>query len=134
MSRPDDVVSIAPSRITPRALHGEEEPCSARTVAGEPPRAGGMLPAVALVLAVAIAGVLVRKQFRTVVAEIAPPARAAIFERVQRDLREICQLPEGLLSPLRDHCAEQALFALQFPECDATCAAVARGLLPPASR
>jgi hypothetical protein len=63
---------------------------------------------------------------------LAAPERRALYERTLGTLRAPCepsQRPQGLEA----FCRKQALFILEFPDCDAACAVLARRqLLRPA--
>jgi hypothetical protein len=50
------------------------------------------------------------------------PERRALFDRTLQSLQRVCSPP---VEAMRDYCGEQAWFALQFPECDHACEALA---------
>lgn len=54
--------------------------------------------------------------------------RRALYARTLRDLETVCDHPpEALLR----HCARQAQFLSEFPECDAACRGLVQRLFPP---
>jgi hypothetical protein len=67
---------------------------------------------------------------RKALRELPAADRQPLFERTRQNLQSVCrgarvQRPAGLAG----YCREQAEFILQFPECDAECSNLARGLL-----
>ena len=58
------------------------------------------------------------------------PARHAVYTHAVDELRSICTAEPGL----HDHCAAQAAFVLNFPDCDADCRTLAGRVLDHARR
>jgi hypothetical protein len=81
------------------------------------------LVAVAL-LAVLVASFAGRSSERRALRELPADERTALLARIVEDLRQSCG--PGRPDALRDHCREQAAFALQFDECRGECDALAR--------
>src|SRR5262245_10889720 len=59
--------------------------------------------------------------------------RRALYERTLRTLRSPCG-SEKRASGLDEFCRDQAVFILEFPECEAECVSLARSNLPSPSK
>jgi cytochrome b pre-mRNA-processing protein 3 len=57
--------------------------------------------------------------------------RTSLYQRTFEDLSTTCRVGDVAL---RAYCRRQAEFILKFPQCDATCQALAGGYLPHATR
>jgi hypothetical protein len=60
--------------------------------------------------------------------------RAEVYARSIEDLERSCTSGAAATGALRDHCRQQAEFVELFPECAASCQALARSILPQARR
>jgi hypothetical protein len=63
---------------------------------------------------------------RRAVLELPPAERQALFERTRATLESVCRGPRTALA---GYCREQAELIPVFPECDAACESLARGIL-----
>jgi hypothetical protein len=61
-------------------------------------------------------------------------ARSSLYERAMGELRSICLDLAAASGDLREHCLEEARFALVFPECDDACRRASALVLPHARR
>jgi hypothetical protein len=59
--------------------------------------------------------------------------RQALYQHTIEGLRTFCA-SRAALAGIDDYCAEQARFALKFPECDGSCRALAETHLPQPTR
>jgi hypothetical protein len=129
-------------RVTPRMQPGGGAPyrtpaAGVRNSAGDAERDEGWPPyvrAVIWLLLVALAWIalLAWREHRAKAGILAlpVPARQAVYAHAIDELRTLCPAqPE-----LHDHCAEQAAFVLDFPDCDADCQTVANRALDHARR
>ena len=60
--------------------------------------------------------------------------RQRLYARTLDELSTICRGAAATSGELRDHCAAQARFVLELPECDDACQSVAAAVLPHARR
>jgi hypothetical protein len=60
--------------------------------------------------------------------------RQSLYARTLDDLTTICRAPAAASGDLRDHCAAQARFVVELPECDDACQRAAAAVLPHARR
>ena len=60
---------------------------------------------------------------------VAPPVRAALYQRTIADLAATCGLPAARAGLLREHCVDQARFVTAFPECIAECRRLAQVII-----
>jgi cytochrome b pre-mRNA-processing protein 3 len=66
---------------------------------------------------------------RRAIAQMDPAERGALYERTLAELQVICGSGPRA-DALEKHCRTQVEFILKFPECDATCQAIARRHAP----
>jgi cytochrome b pre-mRNA-processing protein 3 len=61
--------------------------------------------------------------------ELAVPERHALYQRTLQTLQSSACDPNHGAHGLHDYCRRQAEFIVEFPECDASCSALAKRLL-----
>lgn len=112
------------------------QPASARAAAAGRSRSTlyPLLLVSGLVAGIGVLGAITTHRSHQAIGRIPAPTRAAIVARLSQDLAQSCGLPEAAWGPLREHCAQQATFVQQFPECDEACVRMARGHAPRATR
>lgn len=127
MSHVDDVIPIASRRHASPVVAGPDRVA--------PSRRNRRWIALFIASVLAAGGLFVLAQDRVgQIARLSPAHRAVIFARAREDMFETCTLPEADTGPLREHCLNQAVFVVQFPECNGACQQAARALLPRATR
>jgi hypothetical protein len=66
--------------------------------------------------------------------ELAPAVRLSLYQRTLKEVETVCLEPAARAGALRDHCAAQARFVEQLPECTDACRRSANAMLPHARR
>lgn len=80
-----------------------------------------------------LALIVVDRTFLSHQASAQPPLtsemRQGLYQRALDDVAAACTTPQARIGLLRQHCAEQARFLQQLPECTADCAKLTEALL-----
>jgi hypothetical protein len=117
--RPDAGSPTALPRLA--ALRGAASGKAQGPSLGRDPWTGAAV-ALGVALTAAVAWLSTAGAERATVRDLPPAERAAVVQRAQENLRQVC----GGADRPRDFCLGQAELLLEQPECDAACRALAR--------
>ncbi len=83
----------------------------------------GLLAFAVTVLGFTILASALSRRTASSVAKLPPDEQAALYARTLENLRTVCA---GPAQDLQDYCAGEAAIALQLPQCDDSCRALAK--------